>query len=34
MDFDKGSMESQQILELLLSMQAKMETNRKTYHED
>jgi hypothetical protein len=27
-------MESQQIVELLLSMQAKMETNRKAYHEE
>jgi hypothetical protein len=34
MDFNKGSMESQQIVELLLSMQAKMETNRKAYHEE
>jgi hypothetical protein len=41
MDFNNGSMESQQIVELLLSMQAKMdtnqermETNRKAYHED
>jgi hypothetical protein len=40
MNFNKGSMESQQIVELLLSMQAKMdanqegtETNRKAYHE-
>jgi hypothetical protein len=29
MDFNKGNMEPQQIVELLLSMQAKMETNRK-----
>jgi hypothetical protein len=41
MDFNKGSMESQQIVELLLSMQAKMdanqermETNRKAYHKE
>jgi hypothetical protein len=41
MDFKKGSMESQDIVELLLSMQAKMdakqermETNRKVYHEE
>jgi hypothetical protein len=41
MNFNKGSMESQQIVELLLSMQAKMdanqermETNRKAYHEE
>jgi hypothetical protein len=41
MDFNKGSMESQQIVELLLSMQAKMDanqermaTNRKAYHEE
>jgi hypothetical protein len=41
MDFNKGSMESQQIVELLLSMQAKMdanqermETNRKAYLEE
>jgi hypothetical protein len=34
MDFNKGSMESQQIVELLLSMQTKMETNRKAYHEE
>jgi hypothetical protein len=34
MDFNKGSMEPQQIVELLLSMQAKMETNRKAYHEE
>jgi hypothetical protein len=32
MDFNKGSMESQQIMELLLPMQARMETNRKAYH--
>jgi hypothetical protein len=31
-DFNKGCMESQQILELVLFMQAKMETNRKAYH--
>jgi hypothetical protein len=34
MDFNKGNMESQQIVELLLSMQAKMENNRKAYHEE
>jgi hypothetical protein len=33
MDFNKGSMESQEIVELLLSMQARMKTNRKAYHE-
>jgi hypothetical protein len=32
MDFNKRSMESQQIVELLLFVQAKMETNRKAYH--
>jgi hypothetical protein len=32
-DFNKGSMESQQIVELLLSMQAKMETNRQVDQE-
>jgi hypothetical protein len=34
MDLNKGSMESQHIVELLLSMQAKMETNRKAYHKE
>jgi hypothetical protein len=33
-DFNKGSMESQQIVELLLSMQAKMDANIKAYHEE
>jgi hypothetical protein len=33
-DFNKGSMESQQIVELLLSMQAKMDANIKVYHEE
>jgi hypothetical protein len=33
-DFNKGNMESQQIVELLLSMQAKMDANIKAYHEE
>jgi hypothetical protein len=33
-DFYKGIMESKQIVELLLSMQAKMDTKIKAYHEE
>jgi hypothetical protein len=34
MDFNKGSMESQQIVGLLLPMQAEIYANRKAYHEE
>jgi hypothetical protein len=33
-DFNKGSMESQQIVEILLSIQAKMDANIKAYYEE